>query len=70
MPGRVRDRRVKTVFLCWMVIFALVGVQMAWVLRPFLGKPDQAFQWFSPRESNFFEAVWQALWSLLGGTRL
>ncbi len=38
---------------------------MSWVLRPFIGSPDIAFEWFRPRSSNFFEAVFQALRSLL-----
>ena len=58
-------RHVKTVFRCWMLIFGLVGAQMAWVLRPFFGKPHQEFVWFCPRGSNFFEGVWEALRSLL-----
>ena len=43
----------------------LVGAQMAWVLRPFVGSPSQPFQWFRVRESSFFEAVWQAIRTLL-----
>ena len=63
--GRVLDRQVKTIFLCWMVAFGLVGTQMAWVLRPFLGKPSEPFRWFCPRESNFFQAVWNAFHALI-----
>jgi hypothetical protein len=65
LPGCSPDRQVKIVFICWMVIFALVGTQMAWVLRPFVGKPGESFQWLCARESNFFQAVWQALRALL-----
>jgi hypothetical protein len=48
---------VKIVFLCWVVVYGLVGAQMSWVLRPFIGSPDRPFEWFRPRQSNFFEAV-------------
>ena len=58
-------RHVKTVFRCWVVLFGLVGAQMGWVLRPFIGDPDRPFTWFRPRESNFFEAVLHALQDLL-----
>ena len=34
--------------------------------EPFLGNPGQPFMWFHGRESNFFEAVWHAVRSLLG----
>jgi len=37
---------------------------MGWVLRPFLGNPNVPFAWFRPRESNFFQAVFQAFASL------
>ena len=65
LEGHVLSRHVKTVFYCWILIFGLVGTQMAWVLRPFFGKPDGQFQWFCPRGSNFFEGVAEALRSLL-----
>ena len=55
---------VKTVFRCWVILFGLVGAQMGWVLRPFIGKPGLPFVWFRGRESNFFEGVWQAIVSL------
>jgi hypothetical protein len=61
---RVLGRNVKTVFRLWVVLFGLVGAQMGWVLRPFLGKPGLPFVWFRGRESNFFEAVWSAFVSL------
>lgn len=55
---------VQGVFRCWMVLFALVGAQMAWVLRPFIGDPGQPFTFFRPRGSNFFISVWEHLVSL------
>jgi hypothetical protein len=55
------------VFRVWLVAFALVGAQMSWVLRPFIGSPTQEFAWFRPRESSFFEAVIRSLRSLFGG---
>ena len=61
------DRRAQTVFRVWVVLFAFVGVQMSWVLRPFIGDPDLPFAWLRSRESNFFTDVWAALVTLLGG---
>jgi hypothetical protein len=54
-------RHVTTVFRCWVIVFGLVGAQMGWVLRPFIGNPDQPFEWFRARQSNFFEAVWHSI---------
>ncbi|HUJ71200.1 MAG TPA: hypothetical protein VLZ30_03090 [Verrucomicrobiae bacterium] len=48
------NRRVKRVFRIWIFIYALVGCQMAWVLRPFLGAPNSPFTWFRARQANFF----------------
>lgn len=56
--------RVKTVFVCWIVMFGLVGAQMSWILRPFIGDPDREFTWFRHRGSNFFQAVWYTFWNL------
>jgi len=57
-------RRVKTIFRAWLVVFGLVGAQMGWVLRPFIGNPNIPFTWFRGRESNFFEAVFQTIGNL------
>ena len=57
-------RHVKKVFACWVIVFGLVGAQMGWVLRPFIGSPDLPFQFFRARESNFFEAVFGAFWNM------
>jgi len=65
IEDQVLSRHVKVVFRCWMVLFGLVGSQMGWVLRPFIGNPDRPFAWFRGRESNFFGAVWQAIQGLL-----
>ena len=63
----VLGRHVATVFRIWVIVFGLVGAQMGWVLRPFLGNPDQEFTWFRARESNFFEALAQAIMGMFGG---
>jgi hypothetical protein len=67
LEGESLGHHTRLVFGCWVVVFAVVGAQMGWVLRPFIGSPTQAFEWFRVRESNFFEAVLHALGSLLGG---
>ena len=52
---------VKVVFRIWVIVFGLVGAQMGWVLRPFIGNPHQPFSFFRPRQSNFFEGVLRTL---------
>jgi hypothetical protein len=46
-----RNPRHRTLLRAWLIIYAFVGIQMAWVLRPFIGNPR------SPR-SFFREGAW------------
>ena len=59
--GHVLGPHVKTIFRIWLFVFMLVGAQMAYVLRPFIGHPSRPFEWFRHREGNFFQAVWELL---------
>jgi hypothetical protein len=65
-PSTSRDRTAaSTTFLVWVVIYALVGAQMGWILRPFIGSPNLSFQLFRGREANFFIDVLRTLGQLL-----
>ncbi len=66
IPVAPVGRSVKVVFRIWLIVFGLVGAQMGWVLRPFIGNPNQPFTWLRPRQSNFFEAVGAHAASLMG----
>ncbi|MFO0955973.1 MAG: hypothetical protein U0800_00755 [Isosphaeraceae bacterium] len=66
LPGRAIPGKVRLIFRCWVLLFGVVGAQMAWVLRPFVGDPARPFTWFRPRQSNFFEAVWHSFLNLWG----
>jgi hypothetical protein len=67
VDDRMLSRHVKLVFRCWIVLFGLVGAQMGWVLRPFIGNPHLPFAVFRARESNILLAILRALADLLGG---
>jgi hypothetical protein len=58
--------QARTIFQIWLLIYCLVGAQMGWVLRPFIGNPNMPFTWFRPREGNFFQAVMHSMQQLLG----
>lgn len=49
----------------WLGLYAFVGCQLAWTLRPFFGAPGQAFELFRPREGNFYLSVIQSLIEIL-----
>jgi hypothetical protein len=56
---------VTTIFRIWIVVFGLVGAQMGWVLRPFIGTPNKPFSLFRERDSNFFEAIFNTIARML-----
>jgi hypothetical protein len=58
-------RQALRVFQAWIVIFAFVGTQMAWSLRPFVGSPDLGFQIFRAQEGNFYKEVCGSLMDLI-----
>lgn len=59
------DQARRLLFL-WCVVYGVVGAQMGWLLRPFLGAPDAPFEWFRAREDNFLVAVLRTLKALFG----
>lgn len=60
------DTVARATFRVWVVIYALVGAQMGWILRPFIGAPNLPFAWFRHREANIFIAVVRTIQTLLG----
>lgn len=50
----------------WILVFAFVGCQMAWTMRPFFGGPDEQFAWLrQERGGNFYHSVFRAGSSLV-----
>lgn len=66
IENQVFGKHTRRVFTIWMFVFGLVGSQMAWILRPFIGTPGKEFTWFRERGSNFFVSVWTQLQNLFG----
>jgi hypothetical protein len=50
----------------WLVLYALVGSQLGWTLRPFFGAPGEPFQLFRNIEGNFYSQVFRTLLNFLG----
>jgi len=63
----VYPRKALTIMRAWAVLFAFVGVQLAWSLRPFLGDRNQPFQVFGSYQGNFYAAIIYAVNKLLHG---
>lgn len=53
----------------WMSLYAVVGMQVVWILRPFLSHPwakDKSIVFFRGLDSNVYEAVLKTLLYVLG----
>lgn len=57
-----RDVTARAVLFSWLTGNLFLGAQLAWNLRPFIGSPKLAVQFFrdDPLRGNFYEAVWRA----------
>lgn len=53
----VYPRNAMTIVKVWAVLFAFVGVQMAWNLQPFVGDRGRDFKLFRHYEGNFYAAI-------------
>jgi hypothetical protein len=56
----------KWVLRFWILIYAFVGSQMAWTLRPFIGYPNAPFELFRQRGGNFYGDILVSIGELLG----
>jgi hypothetical protein len=67
LSGAGTGSSASSIFRVWVVVFAIIGAQMSWVLRPFIGTPGQPFTWFRQREGNFFQTVSELVVQILTG---
>ena len=50
----------------WLVLYSFVGIQMGWILRPFVGEPSEPTQFFRAEAwDNASEIVAKMAWSVL-----
>ena len=62
-PGRSSDR----VVVAWTMLYALVGAQMGWILRPFIGAPGIPTRFLREGAwSNAYVEVFAAVARLFG----
>ena len=60
--ARVRGRMLQV----WILLYAFVGTQMAWTLRPFFGAPGLPFELFRGLGGNFYTNILASLGELFG----
>lgn len=52
-------------FAVWIITYGIVGAQMGWILRPFIGAPGVKFELFRPRDGSFLQGVYNAVQHML-----
>jgi hypothetical protein len=56
----------KWIIIIWMFVYAFVGSQMAWTIRPFIGDPGAPFEIFRQLGGNFYSNIIFSIANLLG----
>jgi len=54
------------ILILWMFVYAFVGSQMAWTIRPFIGAPGTDFEMFRQLGGNFYTNILQSIGEILG----
>jgi hypothetical protein len=54
------------VIIIWLFVYAFVGSQMAWTIRPFIGAPGVEFELFRQLGGNFYSNVMYSIADILG----
>jgi hypothetical protein len=54
------------VLIIWMFVYAFVGSQMAWTIRPFIGAPGTPFELFRQLGGNFYTNILYSLAEIFG----
>ena len=60
------ERARRRLMRMWILVYAFVGSQMAWTLRPFVGAPSLGFELFRQLGGNFYTNIFASLGEILG----
>lgn len=64
-PLIARNARHRVLLRSWLALYAFVGIQMGWILRPFIGYPGMEVQFFrSETWGNAYLIVGESIWHL------
>ncbi len=55
-----------TILRSWLFLYAFIGMQLGWFLRPFFGSPDSKFELFRKVQGNFYLDIMSAIAEILG----
>jgi uncharacterized membrane protein len=62
----VGKRTRTTILRSWLFLYAFVGMQLGWFLRPFFGAPGSNFELFRAVQGNFYLDIVAAMSEILG----
>ena len=69
-PLIARNPRHRLLLRAWLVLYALIGVQMGWVLRPFIGVEGEPVEFLREEPwDNAYVVIAQMIWRLLTGSK-
>jgi len=65
-PLIARDARHRALLRLWLIIYTFVGIQMGWLLRPFIGMPDTPTRFLREDTwSNAYVFIADRIWKIL-----
>ncbi|UCC89445.1 MAG: hypothetical protein JSV81_09080 [Anaerolineales bacterium] len=64
--GHEGSKARRRVLRLWILVYAFVGSQMAWTLRPFIGAPSMRFELFRNLGGNFYTNIIASIGEILG----
>ena len=60
------DNARRWVLRLWMLLYAFVGSQLAWTIRPFIGAPSIEFELFRQLGGNFYTNIFSSFGEIFG----
>jgi hypothetical protein len=64
--GETGDSGRRWVLRLWMFLYAFVGSQLAWTIRPFIGAPSIPFELFRQLGGNFYTNIFASFGEIFG----
>jgi len=61
------NQRTSRVLRVWCFVYGIVGAQMGWLLRPFIGSPELPFAFLRDRDGSIFTGIVRSIAELFGG---
>jgi hypothetical protein len=61
------NHRTSRVLRVWCFVYGIVGAQMGWLMRPFIGSPDLPFELLRERDGSIFTGILHSIAEMFGG---